>query len=102
MRRLIIDWGLPEYITENLNDVIFKFDDNGLKGTKEKGYHCVDVNVKLCICDKRDGKVLFPMDFFKIKPFEPQKCGFKIRLELLYVHDESFLKKVLPVIILRS
>lgn len=95
MRKLITDWGLPECIKENEDNVVFKFDDNGLLNTQEKGYHCRYGDVKFCLYDKRNGKALFTMDFHKSNPTIAtlRKRGVGINLELLYVHDESLRKK---------
>ncbi|MFK4389890.1 hypothetical protein ABH916_001818 [Peribacillus frigoritolerans] len=95
MRRVILDWGLPESIKENEDDVVFKFDDNGLVNTLEKGYHCRNGDVKFCLYNKINGKALFSMDFHKSNPTiaNLRKRGVGINLELLYVHDESLRKK---------
>lgn len=95
MRALIVEWGLPECISETKDDVIFKFDDIGLGNATEEGYHCKDGDVKFCLYDKRNEKVLFSMDFYKsnstISNLSRKPVG--IKLELLYVQDESLRKK---------
>jgi hypothetical protein len=95
MRKRITKWGLPECIRENKDNVIFKFDDISLENTNEQGYHCQDGDVKFCLIDKRNAKVLFSMDFYKnnskISNLSRKPVG--IKLELLYVHDESLRKK---------
>ncbi|NHM31278.1 hypothetical protein [Neobacillus terrae] len=95
MRKLIKAWGLPECIKESEGNVVFKFDDNGLVNTQEKGYHCRNGDVKFCIYDIRGGKALFSMDFHKSNPTiaNLRKRGVGINLELLYVHDTSLRKK---------
>jgi len=95
MKKLIINWDLPQGINENKETVIFKFDDNGLVDTNERGYHCENGDVKFCLYDKRNGKVLFSMDFYKSNPKIANLSGHKvgIKLELLNVHVESFRKK---------
>lgn len=95
MRKLIIDWGLPESIKENEDNVVFKFDDNGLINTQEQGYHYQNGGVKFCLYDKRNRKALFSMDFHKSNSTVAnlKKRGVGINLELLYVHDESLRKK---------
>ncbi|WP_431030355.1 hypothetical protein [Lysinibacillus sp. LZ02] len=96
MEDLIISWGLPEYLESKKSSIIFKFDDDGLTDTSEKGYHCKDGSVKFCLYDEELGKVLFSMEFFRsgfgIKRLSPES-KFGVTLQLLFVHDESLRKK---------
>jgi hypothetical protein len=95
MRQLILDWGLPGCLKENGENIIFKFDDDGLVNTKERGYHCKDGDVKFCLFIKQTGNVLFSMDFHKndrrVSILRNRTVG--INLELLYVHDDSLRNK---------
>lgn len=97
MKRLIIDWGLPEYINQNKDDIIFKFDDNGIVDTEKREYHCRNGSVKFCLFDERNKKVLFSMDFYKsgsaIAKLRYGSHGVVLNIQLLYVHDESLRKK---------
>ncbi|MBY6053317.1 GNAT family N-acetyltransferase [Cytobacillus firmus] len=96
MKNMIIDWGLPDCIKENENYIVFKFDDKGLHNTKERGYHCEDGNVKFCLYNKKNEKVLFSMDFYKRNQRimeELKRDKKEINLGLLYVHDESLRRK---------
>ncbi|MEO4054698.1 hypothetical protein [Solibacillus sp. CAU 1738] len=65
MENQIISWGLPKYLKSNKSKIIFKFDDEGLTDTSEKGYKCEGEDVKFCLYDQGSGKVLFSMHFFK-------------------------------------
>ncbi|MCY7782377.1 MULTISPECIES: hypothetical protein [Bacillus] len=93
MRETIINWGLPDALSEKYN-VDFKFDDevfNNDNTKGERGYHCEDGDVKFCLFDKDTKKILFSMHFFKVhNRLRNEKY---IKLELLYVHDEKLRNK---------
>lgn len=91
MKNLVIGWGLPKCLQERNEEVFFKFDDVGILNTNEKGYYVRDGNLKFCLFEPATGSALFTMDFFKINP---DLYGNKsvIKLELLYVHQESLRK----------
>lgn len=91
MRKRIIEWGLPECLMSSEYDINFKFDDDGINDTKETGYHCEDENVKFCLFDEKSKKVLFSMEFYKPSLSLPYRK--RLRLELLYVHDDSLRKQ---------
>jgi len=93
MESLITSWGLPECLEHKKDHIVFRFSDEGLTGTREKGYHCKNGNVKFCLYDEKLNKVLFSMDFFKINSSLSQKSTPFIQLELLYVHDDSMRRK---------
>lgn len=95
MRQLILDWGLPECLKEDGENIVFKFDDAGLLNTRERGYHCKDGDVKFCLFNKQTGKVLFSIDFHKNNPIvsKLKNQAIGINLELLIVHDDSLRNK---------
>ncbi|AIQ59677.1 hypothetical protein [Paenibacillus borealis] len=93
MENLVTNWGLPKCLERDKEHIIFKFDDEGITGTSERGYHCNVRDVKFCLYNERTDKVVFSMDFFKGSPSLPGRHMSRIVLELLYVHDESLRRK---------
>ncbi|MGE6501168.1 hypothetical protein ACQKF0_12640 [Bacillus wiedmannii] len=97
MEALIRGWGLPEYLKEQEGNIDFKFDNHGIVlAENEQSYGCYGESAKFCLYDLKDGKVLFIMDFFKMHPgMASIRTGSEkaIKLELLYVCDESLRKK---------
>ena len=85
MEALIRGWGLPEVLKKQEGNIDFKFNDYGIVNEYEKGYRCKDGSVKFRLYDKRNGKTLFSMEFYKRIPL----FGESINLMLLYVHDEK-------------
>lgn len=105
MEALIRGWGLPKVLKEQGNNIDFKFDDNGLVDSKERGYGVEEGKVKFALWNKRTGKVLFSMDFHK-----PNSMIIDLRqwnektliVDLLYVHEESLRKKEYLAFILKK
>ncbi|PFR79176.1 hypothetical protein COK40_02490 [Bacillus cereus] len=97
MEKIIRKWGLPPCIKMIESDIDYKFDDKDLANTTERGYGFEGGKIKFCLYDKINRNVLFSMDFHKINPRlsaiwrvngKPMSER-SIKLELLYVHDES-------------
>ncbi|NMP48073.1 GNAT family N-acetyltransferase [Bacillus subtilis] len=94
MKERIIKWGLPEALIRKKDVVYFKFNDDEIFNTKERGYHCKDGDVKFCLYDNELKRVLFSMEFFKRGSKLSELTNKKvIILELLYVHEEELRKK---------
>ncbi|PDZ26447.1 hypothetical protein CON85_23515 [Bacillus toyonensis] len=101
IENLIRNWGLPPCIKKIESDIDYKFDDNELTNTTERGYGFEGGKIKFCLYDKTNRSVLFSMDFHKINPrlaaiwiVNGKSMSEKsIKLELLYVHDESLRKQ---------
>lgn len=94
MKNLVLNWGIPEVLLNSENNIIFKFDNEGISNSKETYYHCKYGDVKFCLYDEVLKKVLFSMDFHKTGARLSNLLKIKrIRLELLYVHEESLRKK---------
>jgi hypothetical protein len=91
MKKLIESWGLPKWFQNRNEEVLFKFDDEGIKNTNEEGYFIRDGYVKFCLFAPATGSALFTMDFFKISPTH-NGIPSAINLELVYVHQESLRK----------
>lgn len=87
MENLITGWGLPGCLERNKEHIIFKFDDESLMGTGEKGYHCKVRNVKFCLYNVSSQMVIFSMDFFISNFPLSGKPSPRIELELIHVHD---------------
>lgn len=94
MEVLIRDWGLPECLKEQSENIDYKFGKYGLINTKE-GSPCKDGDARFYLYEKRTGKTLFSMEFWKI----PTESRFgkllkrkTMTLNFLYV-DASLRKK---------
>ncbi|PFB05025.1 hypothetical protein CN385_05870 [Bacillus anthracis] len=97
METLIRGWGLPKVLKEQGDNIDFKFDSHGIVlAENEQSYGCYGENTKFCLYNTKDKKVLFIMDFFKMHPataFFRTGSEEVIKLELLYVCDESLRKQ---------
>ncbi len=93
MANFIRGWGFPEILQKCKEDIVFKFNDEGLTMVTEDGYHCRDRDVKFCLYNKKTKKVLFSIDFFIPGNALSKLSKKKMIIELLYVHDEKLRKK---------
>ncbi|MCM3169007.1 hypothetical protein [Peribacillus frigoritolerans] len=93
MEKIIIGWGLPEYLKKDEENIGYIFEDNGIR---EGGHRCKKDDVKFSLYSKKTEKMLFTMDFYKSSDLILGMVGKQsnsIKLQLLHVHDASYRKK---------
>lgn len=95
---IIRNWGLPEVLLSHIEDIEFRFSDEGMK--EKAGYHIKDTSCKFCLYNLREDKLLFSMEFHEkssvterlTKTYDAQK-NRPLVLQLIHVHDGSLRKK---------
>lgn len=94
MRNRVLDFGVPPIKDLEQRNLVLLFDDDNIKASTEKNYHCNVNDVKFCVFDIDNAKPIFSMDFFACNPnsYLPAK-EHHLKMELLYVHDSSLRNK---------
>ncbi len=102
MYKTIIEWGIPETLDSNNSKIEFVFDESKIP-TNNKYYkdlnlqhlHCEKDDVKFCLYDFTNKRVIFCMDFFKsdalflsISNDQPH-----MKLQLLNIVDSNLRKR---------
>ena len=94
MAGYIRGWGIPEILEDVKDDLVFKFDDDGISTTIGMGYQCSEESAKFCLYNTKLKKVLFSMDFQQ----KNDRCAFngpvpRVNLQFIYTHSNTLRKK---------
>ena len=97
MRKIILEWGIPNILELESRNIEFVFDSNLIKNVDDyyKDLHCEYNDVRFCLYDFENENIIFSMDFFESNKTNIVLTGEKphMRLELLNVNDYRFRKK---------
>ncbi len=97
MQRIILEWGIPNIVELEGRNIEFIFDSSKIPNIGEyyQNLKCEYNNVKFCLYDFDNEKIIFSMDFFELSKIFSILRGYKphIRLELLNVNDHKLRNK---------
>ncbi|MFR8870770.1 hypothetical protein [Paraclostridium sordellii] len=106
MKKIIIEWGKPDILELENRNIEFVFDSKVIPNVDEyyKDLKCKHNDVKFCLYDFDNEKIIFSMDFFEPRKTILNLRGEKshIRLELLNVNEYKFRNKGMASYYLRK